>query len=302
MGRGFQGQAAIEEFFTQYNTELEMAFNDPTAAMEIAMFNPTQEAHVESAGLLSLPAIEEWLSTPKVNTLATVNYSVTLKRWKMLYAISKFHLSTDKHGIFTNHTKMLAVRTRRFIEERITQALTAGLTELCYDGTAFFNTAHPSVSGEGVSQSNLTSGGGSPTWYLLDLNQGMKPIVWNYHSDYSNLGFKTEIVSDADSREYKVNGNAEFQAEGFAVESYGAWQLARASTLAPGAANFNAEYEAMMGTKDDRGKAIGIVPSHLVCPTSQRYEWMQVLKASNAASGATNVNEGDVQLIVSPYI
>jgi phage major head subunit gpT-like protein len=59
---------------------------------------------------------------------------------------------------------------------------------------------------------------------------------------------------------------------------------------------------AMAGFKDYDGKVIGVRPTHLVVPPALEFTARKVLEAEYLASGATNVYQNAVKLIVSPRL
>ena len=81
------------------------------------------------------------------------------------------------------------------------------------------------------------------------------------------------------------------------------------ATSALSATSLQAAFTAMMKTKDDRGKVMGIIPDSLVVPPDLKWtatELLESVYAPDVVSGKTdtrrNVLSGVVDLVVSPYL
>ncbi len=68
------------------------------------------------------------------------------------------------------------------------------------------------------------------------------------------------------------------------------------------ATSFNSAMTAMMNTKADGGRPLGIKPSVLVVPPSLRAAAIEIVKNERLANGASNPNFGVVDMIVSPWV
>ena len=105
---------------------------------------------------------------------------------------------------------------------------------------------------------------------------------------------KDENVFMKDEYRYGVRarGNAGF----------GFWQMAYKSTQDLTPENFDAAYAAMTSQTADGGRPLGIRPTLLVVPPALRTAALDITKADRKASGATNVNAGLVDTLVTPWV
>ena len=72
--------------------------------------------------------------------------------------------------------------------------------------------------------------------------------------------------------------------------------------LALSVANFNTAYETMLTFPDGKGRPMGLEPTHLIVPPQLRKTAKDILEADTVSTGGTNVNKGEVQLIVEPLL
>ena len=72
--------------------------------------------------------------------------------------------------------------------------------------------------------------------------------------------------------------------------------------LALDATNFNTAYQTMLTFPDGKGRPMGLMPTHLIIPPQLRKTAKDILVADTVSTGGTNVNKGEVQLIVEPLL
>lgn len=297
----FAGHLNLESFFTQFNTDLDLELRRPNAPWRIiADDRPTDTSIIERAGLLTMPTIQEWVSSKTIKTLGAIDYTIALKKWEATWGICKHDILSDTNGLFNNQARMSANRAGQFVEQRVFEALPAGATELGYDGVPFFAATHP--NSDGTTQSNIDTAGSNDPWYLFDLSQGVKPLTWNWHSSFPMTGLETMIISDLDGEHTKLTGEILMGIEGYAIESYNLWQLGFQSDQALDATNFDAAYSAMLNFTDNEGVNYGIRPTHIVVGSGNRDAALQLFDASLIGGGNTNTNRGIVEILVTNYI
>ncbi len=66
--------------------------------------------------------------------------------------------------------------------------------------------------------------------------------------------------------------------------------------------NFNTAYELMLTFPDGKGRPMGLMPTHLIVPPQLRKVAKDILEADTVSTGGTNVNKGEVQLIIEPLL
>lgn len=58
----------------------------------------------------------------------------------------------------------------------------------------------------------------------------------------------------------------------------------------------------MLAFKNDAGAPMGCMPTHLIVGPSNRTEALEILNADRLASGATNINRGTAELVITPWL
>jgi phage major head subunit gpT-like protein len=72
--------------------------------------------------------------------------------------------------------------------------------------------------------------------------------------------------------------------------------------LALDVTNFNDAYQKMLMFPDGKGRPMGLMPTHLIVPPQLRKTAKDILEADTVSTGGTNVNKGEVQLVVEPLL
>jgi len=177
------------------------------------------------------------------------------------------------------------------------QFMAAGLKTECYDGQYFFDSDHP-VGGGTVSN---TGGGSGTPWYLLDLNNQVRPLILQWRK-------KPEFVALDDPKDENVFMRKKFR---YGVDDrknvgFTFWQLAWGDKQALNAANFKAAYQAMMEFKNDEGDPLGVVPTHLVVPPSLMETAKKLINSDLVATDAGGVENNPwkdiVEVMVVPWL
>lgn len=83
---------------------------------------------------------------------------------------------------------------------------------------------------------------------------------------------------------------------------FGLWQLAYASKAALDISNYAAARAAMQDFRNNGGRLLGVKPTILVVPPALDAAALQILNATHAANGESNIWQGTAQLIVAPYV
>lgn len=174
----------------------------------------------------------------------------------------------------------------------------SGFNTLCYDGQYFFDTDHPVVDANGVTQSvsNFGGGAGNP-WYLFDTTKVIKPFIFQKRQDYKFVALDNPDDPNVfNKKEYVFGVDARCNV------GFGLWQLAYASRQGLTAANYATGRSAMMSVQSDNGQPLGIVPNLLVVGPSNEAAAREIATAERNAAGATNVWRGTVEVLVVPWL
>lgn len=256
-------------------------------AMVINMKTKTIEAPIASM----IGPLREWVGQRIVEQLQRDAYAITAKSFEKTISIPREALEDDNTGAYMASIQTLGVRAKTYRDEQICSKLEAGESDLCYDGTAFFNAAHPIEKGSSTF-SNLT-GSGNPAWYLFDTTKGVMPMVWGNRLD-------PEFATLWDPEDPNVFWQNEYVSGVYArgVADYGFPQLAHKSLAALDADTFETAFTTMTRLENASGENLQIRPNLIVVPSILEPDAEQLFKIRTLANGADNKHFGRVQVLV----
>lgn len=248
----------------------------------------------------TIPNMREWLGDRVIHGLRAHGYSITNKPFELTIGVDRDDIEDDQYGVYGPMIEELGRSAAAHPEQLVFGALAGGHAAVCYDGQNFFDTDHPVLDENGVSQSqaNLDDNSGSGTrWYLLDTTRALKPIIFQERK-------KPEFVSKTALTDDNVFNAREFQ---YGVDyrgnvGYGLWQLAYCSRKTLDETNFAAAWTAMCERTGDHGRPLGIKPNLLLVPPSLYILALKVVSADKLANGADNVLKGMVKVEQSPWL
>ena len=291
--------STLTTLFTGYKAAFQGAFAGVAPDWNKVAMRVPSTASIEEYGWMSaLPRIREWLGDRVVQGLSAKAQTVKNRTWESTIGVEREKIEDDQVGLYTPLFAEMGRSTALFPDELVFPLLTAGFATNCYDGQFFFDTDHPVLDADGNAQSVSNTGGGSGTaWFLLDTTRMIKPLVFQDRKAF-------EFVRKDDARDDNVFFQKKFiyGVDGRCVAAYGLWQLAYGSKQTLNAANFATAREAMMAMKGDYGRPLGIKPNLLVVPPSLEAEAEEILKAERNAAGATNMQRGKAELMVTAWL
>lgn len=300
-------QRAFTEGAIQFN-EAYGALLKPTGPWsEFTSIYPCNTETVDFSFVMDVPLFREMIGPVAFADIAAKHYTRTMKNYGAGIKMHKNDINDDILGIIIRRIRELAETPREAQEFLAFDALDKGIAATvygaCYDGRPFFDNTHPLF---GATASNYLAGGGQPEWYLLDCSKAWKPIVLAMREEGE---FEQESMS---SSHYFETGECRFKAEGRMCMGYGMWQLAFCETHALADATFWGAIQLMRQLTNDKGRPLGVFPTHLVVtPAAERTARELLMRnyrsdAAGATITATVSNEPirstGIKLIVSPYV
>ncbi len=123
----------------------------PRIATEV----PSTSRQEEYNWLGRVPRMREWLGERVIQNLSGYSYTIKNRDWEATVAIDKNDIEDDAVGIYTPMVKALADASATHPDELVFDLLENAFANLCYDGRAFFDTAHP--TGDKAAQSNKST-------------------------------------------------------------------------------------------------------------------------------------------------
>lgn len=257
-------------------------------AMVITMKTKTVEAPIASM----IGPLREWVGPRLVEALQRDSHAITAKSFEKTVGIPREALEDDNTGSYMASIQTLGMRAKTFRDEQLCAKLELGETDLCYDGTAFFNATHPIEKNAANTFSNLT-GSGQPAWYLFDTTKGVMPMVWGnrldpefatlWNVDDPNVFWLNEYISGVYAR---------------GVADYGFPQCAHKSKAVLDADTFDTAFTTMTRLENDKGENLQIRPNLIVVPSILEPDAEALFKIRTVATGGDNRHFGRVEVLV----
>jgi phage major head subunit gpT-like protein len=265
---------------------------------QIATIVPSTTAAEEYGWLGDLPNIREWLGDRVVNNLTRFSYTIKNRDWEGTLGVDRNAIQDDNLGIYAPKLEQLGKSAAAHPDLLIWPLLNAGFADTCYDGQFFFDTDHPVLDVNGVSQSVANTDGGSGTpWFLTAKNQALNPLILQMRQNYNFVSkdapnddgvfFQKQFVYGCDAR---YNGG------------FGLWQFSWGSKQTLDAAHYATARAALLGMKGDNGRPLGITEVKLVYPPSLESSARQVIGAERNADGSSNIWYQTADLLQVPWL
>ena len=122
---------------------------------QIATLIPSDKDTEHYAWLGALPGVREFLDERQVGEFSEYEYQIKNRTWESTVAIERTAIEDDQYGQVALRVKALATEAKQHIDILVFGLLAGGFANSCYDGTPFFNTAHPGGKSAGAAvQSN----------------------------------------------------------------------------------------------------------------------------------------------------
>lgn len=245
-----------------------------------------------------VPNIREWIGDRQINNLKTFSYAIKNRDWEGTLAVDRNAILFDNLGIYATKIQALANAAGAAKDLLIWPMFNAGFATLCYDGQYFFDTDHPVLDANGVSQSVANTDGGSGTpWYLTAKNAVLKPIIIQTAKDFEFVNQDAPNSEGVFWQKRFVYGTDAIYNAG-----YGLWQTAWGSKQTLDAAHFQTALAGLQGMKGDYGRPLGNVEFDLWVPPSLRAAAASIVNVQNDAAGAGNPNYQAATLHVVPWL
>jgi phage major head subunit gpT-like protein len=292
---------------SQNLTTLNIAFNAAfssgfagykTQWADIATRVPSTTAKEEYGWLNQLPGMREWIGDRQVNNIALSDYSIKNKTWEDTVKVPVEAIEDDTYGVYSPLMSELGRAGAAHPDQLIFPLLKNGFATACYDGQYFFDTDHPVLDADGNAQSVANTDGGAGTpWFVLDTSRALKPLILQMRRDL-------KLTPKIDPTSENVFNRKEFVwgADGRWNAGFGFWQMAWGSKQTLDETHLTAAITGLGEMKGDFGRPLGISPRLLVVPPSLEFSARKLIMAANNAAGASNVLNGRLEMLVSPWL
>lgn len=287
---------SLQDLNTGFRANFQQAFDNTKADHpQVATVIPSSTASNTYGWLGQFPALREWLGDRHIKNMVAHGYTINNKEWESTVSVRRSDIEDDQYGNYAPLFEEMARAAKTHPDTLVFDLLSKGFTEACYDGTPFFNAAHP-VGDSGTASNMAATGSGAP-WFLLDTSRSIKPLIFQDRKK----PVLTTLTAETDEsvflrNEYRYGVHARCNV-GFSF-----WQLAYASKEVLDQTAFDAAYNAMRSLKSDDGRPLNIKPTLLVVPPGLRSAAYEVVKAERLANGASNVNFEVVEILESGWL
>jgi phage major head subunit gpT-like protein len=259
---------------------------------------PSTTRSMDYGWLGKLPNIREWLGDRVVNNLTRFAYSIDNRDWEGTLEVDRNDIEDDNLGIYSGYIAELGSTAQAHKDRLVWPMLNNGFSSLCYDGQNFFDTDHPVLDANGVSQSVANTDGGSGTpWFLVAKGKKINPVILQLRKDYA---FVSKDAPNDDGvfwqKKFYYGTDARY------ATGYGLWQYAWGSQQTLDAAHYQTAREALIGMKGDYGNPLGTNQFALYVPPTLEGAGMTILNADRDAAGATNIWYKTADLVVVPWL
>ena len=260
---------------------------------KVASLQPSSSAVNDYTWLEGFPQLQEWIGDRVVKNLVERGYSIVNKDYEGTVEVPRNKILDDQYGQYSVRFEDMGYAAKRHPDELVFDLLGSAFSTLCYDGQYMVDTDHP-VAGGTVSNDG---GGAGAKWFLLDTRRPLKPLIYQKRQDYNLITPNAVIEAELFHRKKFIYG-----CDGRGNVGFGFWQQIWGSQDTLNATNFDAAVAAMMLFESEEGRTLGISPNILVVGPSNRAAARALIENEKNASGATNTNYKEVDLLVVPEL
>lgn len=290
---------ALTVLTTGFKASFQTGFDGVAPMWEkIATRVPSSTASEEYAWLGAFPGMREWIGERQIKNLAQHGYTIKNRKFEMTVSVPRTSIEDDQFGIYAPMMQEMGRAASEHPDTLVYGILKNGFATDCYDGQFFFDTDHPVIGANGTeaSVSNMQAGSSAP-WFLLDTRRALKPLIYQERK-------KAQFVAKDDPSDDRVFMKDEFVygADSRGNVGFGFWQMAFGSKADLTEANLQLAYTAMTSLKGDEDRPLGILPNLLVVHPSLKFKADELLKAQLKNGGASNIMQGLVESMSSPWI
>ena len=248
--------------------------------------------------LEDFPEIKEWLNARQLKELSTKDYTLKNKTFESSIGIKREEFEDNDYGKYGMVFEQYGRKAAMFPDKLLFEAMASGHKATGIDGQYFFDTDHPVGAGTYSNVYGTVAGADpKPRWYLFDASQGLKPFIYQ-----NRRTIRMTAITDPEDSKVFMDNKVYFGVDGRLNVGYGMWQCAAASYDDITDVTFGKAYDGMLSIKGGSGDPLGIVPTAMVVPVSQRAAAEKVILRRQLDNGEDNPNYKRVEIIVCPYI
>ena len=291
---------SLRSAFIGFNAAFQAGLATTTSMYaRVATTVPSTTKEQEYGWLGQFPGFREWIGDRVVNGLASHGYTLKNKSYENTIGVNRDDFDDDNLGIYTPMFQQLGATATNFPDTLVWALLKNGFASKCYDGQFFFDVDHPvlDASGNTVSVANTDGGSGTP-WFLMDVSQPLKPLIYQSRKPFTNLVRmdKEDDQNVFDKKEYR------YGLDGRCSVGFGFWQMAWGSKQTLDATHYEAARVALSSMKADYGQPLAIQPKLLVVPSTLEGAARRLIGNQLNPDGGTNEWFGTAEVLVVPWL
>lgn len=165
---------------TEFMTGLGMY--TPEVYTEIATRIPSTRSKETYGWLGDTPKMKEWVSERTPKALQEHGFTILNKDYESTIEVDRNAIEDDEYGQVAIRVQQMGESAKVFYDERCTEVLEAGTSELCYDGQFFFDTDHQ--EGDSPTQSNAPAASSTYTFDTAANAVAVAKLVKNAMSQF----------------------------------------------------------------------------------------------------------------------
>jgi phage major head subunit gpT-like protein len=152
--------ALLDALYRQYQFQFTSMYNaTPTYWPSFASEMPSGSSENVYAWLEQFSGMRQWQGSRQVKSAIGRDYRLTNIPFELTVGLPRAKIADDQHGFFGAVIENMGMSTKQLPDQRLSLAVEAGTTALCWDGQPFFADAHPvnlDDSSLGTYDNNLT--------------------------------------------------------------------------------------------------------------------------------------------------
>ena len=134
----------LKLLYQQYNAQFNSMFQaTPTFYQEFASVMPSKTKQTVYAWLAQFGGMRKWEGSRQAVDAVGRSYTLTNSSFERTVELDRDDIFFDQYGFFGAVVENLATAAKSLPDQEVSKQVTAGITNICWDGQAFFNTQHP---------------------------------------------------------------------------------------------------------------------------------------------------------------
>ncbi len=284
--------ASLQNLRTGFQTRFKAGLGSAPDITEPFVTPVPSTTLMETYGWLGdFPIFRKWVGAKRIKSIEERAYTLTNDDYEVTIGIHKNKIKDDNLGLYGPMMEGIGRDAAKLRPRLVLDALKAGNTSVCYDGQYFFDTDHVI---NGVTFANNDTSASVNAWYLMDLSQPLKPIIYQNREDPH---FVSNVSAEGANDHLFATGEYLFGGEARGAAGYSFWQTSYRSTATLNAANYEAAKQAMASYTDDNGELLGIKPTHIVVGATNLAAAKTLFTIQNNAAGAGNIYYNELSII-----